>query len=78
MSTHGNDARTSGHLPEEPESLDQLRGDCARMSSRWPRRPADADAPEGARTGGRTERPRGLDVPERSARLLDGMSDYGD
>ncbi|THA26802.1 hypothetical protein E4198_20950 [Streptomyces sp. RKND-216] len=73
MSTHGADAPTAGHRSAEPESLAQLRGDCARMSERWPRT-AHGAAPGAAAS----ERPRGVHVPERSAHLLDGMSEYGD
>ncbi|MGK5628378.1 hypothetical protein [Streptomyces sp. URMC 123] len=60
------------HGPE-PESLAELRGDCARMASRWP----------AARTAHPTEpvppaRIHGVRVPAGSAELLDGMSEYGD
>jgi hypothetical protein len=44
----------------EPESLDELRGDCARMAGRW--------------KAGRRAAP----APERSAEIVDKMSDYGD
>jgi hypothetical protein len=77
MSTHGTDPRTVGHRPEEPASLAELRGDCARMSSRWSG-PADAGSAREIPVGTGRERPPGVHVPERSARLLDGMSDYGD
>ncbi|MBB1253696.1 hypothetical protein H3146_09995 [Streptomyces sp. OF3] len=64
---------TDGHAPE-PESLAQLRQDCSHMSARWgssldQRRAQRRPAPAG---------PTGVRVPARSARLLDGMSDYGD
>ncbi|EST34800.1 hypothetical protein N566_18085 [Streptomycetaceae bacterium MP113-05] len=80
MHTHGTDARTTGHRPEDPESLAQLRGDCARMSDRWGRC-ADAGPPVAAGAAGAhlaAGHPHGVHVPERSAHLLDGMSDYGD
>lgn len=73
MGTDGRNARTLGDHSEEPESLAQLRGDCERMSSRWHRHEAAGE--EGA---AEPARPHGVRVPERSARLLDGMSDYGD
>lgn len=66
---------TSPSLPSpdaaaEPESLAELRGDCARMADRWPRiapgTPATA-APTGQVT-----------VPAGSARLVEGLSEYGD
>ncbi|MEE1928676.1 hypothetical protein V1J52_10790 [Streptomyces sp. TRM 70351] len=54
----------------EPESLAELRGDCSRMSGRWADRPRHAAAPP--------EPLHGVRVPDGSARLLDGMSEYGD
>ncbi|MFD9211370.1 hypothetical protein ACFVZM_34445 [Streptomyces sioyaensis] len=56
----------------DPESLDELRGDCARMEGRWSagRRPAPAP--------GRSADLHGVKVPSSSAALLDGMSEYGD
>jgi hypothetical protein len=58
-------------LPEH-ESLDQLRGDCARMAPHWTAAPAPVSFPRSAPV------PGGVRVPARSARLLEGMSDYGD
>ncbi|MER0246024.1 hypothetical protein AAHZ94_29440 [Streptomyces sp. HSW2009] len=58
----------------EPESLAELRADCALMAPHWP-------APG---TAGRTAPPvgpghiRGVRVPAASAHLVDGMSEYGD
>ncbi|MFD9815948.1 hypothetical protein [Streptomyces sp. NPDC059080] len=55
----------------DPESLDQLRGDCARMAPRW-------------KPGHRTPPPdhaaelHGVRVPPASAALVDGMAEYGD
>jgi hypothetical protein len=80
MGTDGMDPRTAGDRPEEPESLAQLRGDCARMSPRWQHPEATAPSPpaHAGVHGAGPARPAGVHVPERSAHLLDGMSDYGD
>lgn len=52
--------------------MEQLRGDCARMAPHW--------KPDGLSDGPR--RPaaelRGITVPAISAKLLEGMSEYGD
>ncbi len=56
----------------EPESLDELRGDCARMASQWVTASAAPPAPVPL------TRIHGITVPPASARLLDGMSEYGD
>ncbi|MFI9200737.1 hypothetical protein [Streptomyces sp. NPDC053048] len=60
----------------DPESLAELRRDCARMAPHWPR-PSGAAAHVPA-----VPTPlsliHGVSVPARSARLLDGMSEYGD
>ncbi|MCT2593295.1 hypothetical protein LHJ74_25890 [Streptomyces sp. N2-109] len=72
--------RTPGFPPAEPESLAQLRGDCARMAQRWPAADggaASADSPGSSRSPASPE-PHGVRVPPRSARLVDGMSEYGD
>ncbi|WP_260638396.1 hypothetical protein [Streptomyces angustmyceticus] len=57
---------------QDPESLDELRGDCARMAGRFRtgRRPAPP--------AGRAADLHGIEVPSRSAALVDGMSQYGD
>jgi len=62
----------SSPLAQDPESLDELRGDCARMADRFKagRRPAPA--------AGRAADLHGIEVPSRSAALVDGMSEYGD
>ncbi|POX40136.1 hypothetical protein C3486_15165 [Streptomyces sp. Ru73] len=66
--------RPAGRRPDgaEPDSLEQLRGDCARMAPHWRPDGSFAAAP----------RPvaelRGITVPAASAKLLDGMSEYGD
>ena len=56
----------------EPESLEQLLGDCAQMRPHWavPPPPHRAPVPPGAL--------HGVLVPRRCERLLDGMSEYGD
>ncbi|MGW1376252.1 hypothetical protein ACWD6P_18545 [Streptomyces sp. NPDC002446] len=56
----------------EPESLDELRGDCARMAERWKTGRRSGPAP------GRASDLHGIEVPEKSAKLVDGMSEYGD
>ncbi|MFF5854243.1 hypothetical protein ACFY8B_01180 [Streptomyces sp. NPDC012751] len=58
--------------PAEPDDLASLRGDCARMAPHWaaPERAASRPVPP--------SRIHGVDVPTRSARLLDAMSEYGD
>ncbi|MGP3988600.1 hypothetical protein [Streptomyces sp. 3N207] len=58
----------------EHESMEQLLGDCARMVPHWTVRPA---VPEERRPV-RPASLHGVRVPIRSARLLDGMSEYGD
>ncbi|KOG89911.1 hypothetical protein [Streptomyces varsoviensis] len=60
----------------EPESLAELRGDCARMASRWT--PPETAAPGPAPAPVPPTRLHGVSVPVSSARLLDGMSEYGD
>ncbi|MFI8004496.1 hypothetical protein [Streptomyces sp. NBC_00178] len=57
---------------ESEMSLAELRGDCARMAPHWV-------VPE--RTPVKPVEPsliHGVTVPPSSARLIDGMSDYGD
>ncbi|TVL90948.1 hypothetical protein [Streptomyces sp. SAJ15] len=60
-------------IAAEPESLDQLRGDCARMAPHWRNAVRRSPAPPVA-----LSRIRGVTVPSKSAHLLDGMSEYGD
>lgn len=52
--------------------LTDLRGDCARMAPHWvvPVGPAPAPVPPSLI--------HGVTVPTTSARLIDGMSEYGD
>ncbi|MET8676465.1 hypothetical protein ABZW18_02380 [Streptomyces sp. NPDC004647] len=61
-------------LSAEPESLAQLRGDCARMASHWSAAPAAPHPHEPVSPS----RIHGIEVPPTSAHLLDGMSEYGD
>jgi hypothetical protein len=83
-------SRSSLPLTSEPESMEQLRGDCARMAPHWgvhdtaptaapsvtapapsvPRIAPISPVPE-------REAPRVLPVPPAYARLLEGMSEYG-
>ncbi|MBB5933415.1 hypothetical protein [Streptomyces zagrosensis] len=57
----------------EPESLDELRADCARMASRWTtHHGGTAGPPVGP------AQIHGVRVPSASAHLVDGMSEYGD
>ncbi|MEU1016546.1 hypothetical protein ABZ383_17250 [Streptomyces sp. NPDC005900] len=57
---------------ESPESMETLRGDCARMAPHWavPVRAAATPVPPSLI--------HGVTVPPSSARLIDGMSEYGD
>lgn len=55
----------------EPDSLEQLVGDCRRMAARW-HTPAAA-APAAPSAG-----PHGITVPAKSAQAVAGMSEYGD
>ncbi|MBB4892799.1 hypothetical protein FHS39_001810 [Streptomyces olivoverticillatus] len=59
----------------DPESLAQLRRDCARMAPDWQGIPSPAPEPAPATP---LSSIHGVSVPARSARLLDGMSEYGD
>ncbi|GHG72238.1 hypothetical protein [Streptomyces griseocarneus] len=61
--------------PTDPESLADLRRDCARMAPHWTGAPPAPSAPA-AHTP--LSLIHGVRVPDRSARLLDGMSEYGD
>ncbi|MEV7197794.1 hypothetical protein AB0N81_39280 [Streptomyces sp. NPDC093510] len=57
---------------EAPESMETLRGDCARMAPHWvaPATTATAPVPPSLI--------HGVTVPPGSARLLSEMSEYGD
>ncbi|MFM9367455.1 hypothetical protein [Streptomyces sp. Da 82-17] len=60
-------------MPEQPDlTLEQLRGDCARMAPHW--KQARETAPQPVSPANI----HGVTVPGTSARLLDAMSDYGD
>ncbi|MEU6661466.1 hypothetical protein [Streptomyces sp. NPDC046821] len=52
--------------------LASLRGDCARMSPHWSAHARDQQAPV------TPSHIHGVDVPSKSAKLIDAMSDYGD
>ncbi|MEU3735876.1 MULTISPECIES: hypothetical protein [unclassified Streptomyces] len=54
------------------ESLETLRGDCARMAPHWVTPAAAAATPVSP------AQIHGVSVPPASARLIDGMSEYGD
>ncbi|GHC65840.1 hypothetical protein [Streptomyces flavofungini] len=62
----------SAEAPEAPraETLETLRGDCARMAPHWVV-PAVAAAPVPPSLI------HGVTVPAASARVIDGMSEYG-
>ncbi|MFF7727864.1 hypothetical protein [Streptomyces sp. NPDC008001] len=65
-------------FPEsEPESLAELRGLCARMSPHWTGGSGSAGHAQAAAAVS-PARIRGVSVPAGSARLIDGMSEYGD
>ncbi|QKW06060.1 hypothetical protein HUT18_06245 [Streptomyces sp. NA04227] len=53
--------------------FDALRGDCAEMADRWPGAPAEKKTGHGEKA-----RIENIVVPERSAHLVEGMSEYGD
>ncbi|MEV8402115.1 hypothetical protein [Streptomyces niveus] len=57
---------------ESDTSLAELRGDCARMAADWVRPAAAAPAPVCPSLI------HGVTVTPDSARLIDGMSEYGD
>lgn len=67
--------------PPEHESMDELRRDCARMAPHWPvplpSSPAVSGPPPGRPGTAANRAPRGVLVPASSARLLDGLSEYG-
>lgn len=56
----------------EPESLDQLIGDCRQMAEHWKSPAAKAPAPT-APAG-----LRGIVVPPASAHVVEGMAEFGD
>ncbi|CAM5565207.1 hypothetical protein [Streptomyces abikoensis] len=57
----------------EPESLAELRGLCARMSPHWTGSTGQGQAAAPVSPA----RIRGVSVPAGSARLIDGMAQYG-
>ncbi|NJP44922.1 hypothetical protein [Actinacidiphila epipremni] len=55
----------------EPDSLDQLLGDCRTMAAHWhPAAPAARTAPSAG--------PHGITVPAASAHVVAAMAEYGD
>ncbi|MCD9142084.1 hypothetical protein [Streptomyces albireticuli] len=61
-------------IDSEPESLEELRRLCARMAPHW----AGAAPVPAVPAPVPPSRIHGVSVPPASARLLDGMSEYGD
>jgi hypothetical protein len=73
---------TTRRATAEPESMDQLRCDCARMAPHW----SSPNSPSATLSSPLTGRPlsraphealHGVRVPAASARLLESMSEYG-
>ncbi|MEU5777144.1 hypothetical protein ABZ819_28085 [Streptomyces venezuelae] len=64
--------RRAAHKSEPSESLESLRGDCARMVPHWAVPAAAAAAPVPPSLI------HGITVPPSSARLIGEMSEYGD
>lgn len=58
--------------PENLENMETLRGDCARMAPHWVAPTASATAPVSPALI------HGVSVPPASARVIAGMSEYGD
>ncbi|WP_433888905.1 hypothetical protein [Streptomyces sp. CA-111067] len=59
----------------EPESLEQLIGDCRQMAAHWKTPPGKAQAgPAPAAPAG----PGGISVPAASAHVVAGMAEFGD
>ncbi|OKI05158.1 hypothetical protein A6A06_11000 [Streptomyces sp. CB02923] len=63
-------SRSVPGTPAEPESMDQLLGDCARMAPHWRSGPQAPPSP--------ARELHGISVPASSAALVSGMSEYGD
>jgi hypothetical protein len=57
--------------PAEPESLEQLLGDCRRTAARW-KAPAHRDRPRVVPSD-----LHGVSVPPASAHVVEGMAEYG-
>ncbi|MFD6437878.1 hypothetical protein [Streptomyces venezuelae] len=64
--------RRATSTAEAAESMESLRGDCARMAPHWAVPAAAATAPVPPSLI------HGIDVPPSSARLIGEMSEYGD
>ncbi|MFI1022579.1 hypothetical protein [Streptomyces olivaceus] len=64
--------RTADPAPADLDGdLASLRGDCARMTPRWPASAHVSARPVPVRL------PHGVRVPQTSARLLESMPEYG-
>ena len=72
MARHTKNSETRPSLGD-PESLAELVGDGIRLSRRWPVAHTPPIAPPTP-----WSRIHGVRVPDHSAHLLDGISDYGD
>ncbi|MEU6821205.1 hypothetical protein ABZ921_11285 [Streptomyces atriruber] len=64
--------RRTAPVKEAAESMESLRGDCARMAPHWAVPAAAAAAPVPPSLI------HGITVPSSSARLIGEMSEYGD
>jgi hypothetical protein len=72
--SHGTSPASSPQAPAplaEPDSLEQLIGDCRRMAAQWHTPAPSAPAAPSAAL-------HGITVPAKSARAVAGMSEYGD
>lgn len=65
----------SSSVAGEPESLEELIGDCRRMAPRWS---AAAARRPSAVPGFAAANLHGITVPPASAHVVDGMAEYGD
>ncbi|MET9291801.1 hypothetical protein [Streptomyces sp. NPDC003077] len=62
---------TGADAPAEWDSMDQVRGDCARMVPHWRSEHRTPPAP------GSASELHGISVPAACTALLDGTSEYG-
>ncbi|MFI0741320.1 hypothetical protein ACH4PU_25060 [Streptomyces sp. NPDC021100] len=74
MATPVNHVTPVGSSAADGDTLAALRRDCAGMLPHW--RVPVADGPAGEAPAARPL--HGVSVPERTVRLLRGMSEYGD
>ena len=61
-------------IPADPETMDELRGDCRQIDAAW----TTSSTPPWAVPAPTPSRAPAFDVPERGRTLIEGMSDYGD